>query len=105
MRREVRLIPDTDGKYAVDTSGTIYRIKRDGHLSPLAVDISSGSARVMINGKHRIVHTIVANTFVVKEFPAQNCVCHLNGDKLDNRAENLQWMTQGQVSQHMRSLH
>lgn len=99
----IRIIPNTDGKYAVGTDGNVYRIKNK-ELFPLAIDSSSGSARVIIGGKHVCVHKLVATEFVQKNYPGENCVCHLNGDKFDNRAENLKWMTMSQASLYSRSL-
>lgn len=98
-----RVIPNTDGKYAVGTNGVVYRVRKD-ELLPLAPDISSGVARVTIFGKHHAVHKLVATEFIAKNFPGENCVCHLNGDKLDNRVENLKWMTQSEANLYSRAL-
>jgi len=47
-----------------------------------------------LGGKRRNVrvHTLVAEAFCERKHGDQ-CVRHLNGDKLDNRAENLAWGT------------
>lgn len=54
-------------------------------------------------GKRRItkpLHRIVAQTFVPRE-DYQNYVIHLDFDKNNNSAKNLQWVTRAQVSEHL----
>lgn len=49
--------------------------------------------------KHYRVHRLVAEAFCEKPGNAE-CVNHKNANKLDNRAENLEWVTQKENSQH-----
>ena len=60
------------------------------------VYISLGTAT---NKKHRTVHSLVAQTFL-GEKPIGHDVMHLNGDRSDNRVENLKY---GSRSDNLRS--
>lgn len=59
----------------------------------------AGYREIMINGASERVHRIVAFAFVPlianKEF-----VNHINGNKLDNRSENLEWVTRSENTIH-----
>ena len=61
----------------------------------------SGSARNRITRK---VHTLVCLAFVGLPPTQLHTVNHKNGDKLDNRPENLEWMTRREQSIHSYSV-
>lgn len=94
-------IPDTQGQYLVSALGEVHSMKTNRILK-LAKG-NSGYLQVVlrINGKGqgRMVHRLVATAFVPNpaNLPVVN---HINGDKLDNRAENLEWCTYSQNSIH-----
>ena len=52
---------------------------------------STGYLKVRLdNGKQEYVHRLVATAFCENK---GNCVDHINGNKKDNRAENLEWVS------------
>lgn len=81
-------------QYMVSNTGDIYSIRKKRILTPKIT--RSGYCRVglSVNGKvsFMAVHRLVAKAFVpnIQEKPTVN---HKNENKLDNRAENLEWMT------------
>lgn len=50
--------------------------------------------------KQRMVHRLVALAFIPNNNPLRNQINHLNGNKADNRVENLEWCTQSENRQH-----
>ena len=75
--------------YFIDRDGNVYN--KDRSLKKYSID--RGGYKVVflcVNGKTvpRLVHRLVALTFIPK---TNDYVNHINGDKLDNRVENLEW--------------
>lgn len=77
-----------EGKYKVSNYGNIYSVKRNRTLLPLRA--LNGYLLIMFGRTTYSIHRIVATTFL----PNPNnykCVNHKNGNKKDNRVENLEW--------------
>jgi exonuclease VII large subunit len=51
---------------------------------------------------HSLVHRLVADYFLKKPTTKQTIVAHLDHDKLNNRANNLQWMTPEENYEHQK---
>jgi len=95
-----------DGVYKVSNLGRVYSTlskkvlkqmpRRHGYLSVWLYGNGGISGR---NGKAYSVHRLVAEAFCEKRDGA-NEVNHLNEDKTDNRAENLEWCTHQENSKH-----
>lgn len=83
--------------YAVSDDGSVWSYKTDKWLK-LATS-SNGYACVRLNGKTQSVHRLVAEAYCDK---GEGCdqVNHINGDKQDNRAENLEWVTASENRKH-----
>jgi len=90
---EIRWIPGVEG-YAVTSLGRVVsfnpRRRKPSRLGGSVM--ASGYRNVTIRGRSLYVHRLVASAFHGP--PPEGCVvCHNNGDKSDNRAENLRWDT------------
>ena len=72
------------------SNGTGYRLKPQTTLKPRK--ITKGYLVVELHGKPFVVHRLVAQSFIENSRNAPQ-VNHINGDKTDNRVENLEWIT------------
>jgi len=80
---------------------TMTARKPDKVLSQYVESNGYKSVAVQINGKRRkfSTHHLVARAFAPGYEPGL-CVNHINGNKLDNNAENLEWVTLARNTQH-----
>ena len=82
-------------KIITDKNGRSYRLK-ERILSPTFDAYGYLLVTLYKNTKRRTykVHRLVANEFVINDNPEEkNCVNHLDEDKTNNHADNLQWVT------------
>lgn len=111
---EWRNIPEYEGLYRVSNAGrveSLYRniLSKDGKRKSIKGRVminqkcSNGYLFVALskNGKTsmRLIHRLVALAFV-KGFQDGKEVNHINEDKTDNRASNLEWITHQSNSVH-----
>lgn len=103
-------IKEYDGKYRACKSGQIFstgniRRKKGGYLKPWL--IGNGYEMVMLykdnKPKKFLVHRLMAQTFIPNpnDLPEVN---HIDGNRLNNRPENLEWVTSKQNKQHAHKL-
>ena len=95
----VKDIPSYPGKYAASTDGRIYSIRRQQWLKPYVA--GSDYLYVDLCGKNKRVHRLIAETYLENPM-GYATVDHINGDRMDNRVENLQWLT---LSENVRKAH
>lgn len=72
---------------------------RRGRILKPTVNPSTGYPQVCLGRKTYFVHSLVAYAFC-PGYATGLVVNHKNGDKTDNRAENLEWVSQGENISH-----
>lgn len=113
MEEEWRPIEGTDNNYYVSNLGRVKSVDRVVHypdgkmrcfpgklLAP--VEMPNGYLRVHIRkpiNKNKSVHRLVAQAFV-KNDSGENCVNHIDGNKANNRWNNLEWCSAKENTRH-----
>ena len=93
-----------EGKYIVNRNGIIKSLYKRNLNQPMPQRIDrAGYWTVRLSKENhdstRYVHRIIAESFIVNP-NNKCCVNHINGNKLDNTFENLEWVTQAENMQH-----
>lgn len=107
---KIKEIDGYEGLYFVDTLGNVVafpkktRIKNGNEYVSLKQQIKKGYAVVNLYNKNKkmkslSVHRLVATAFIPNPNNYSD-VNHINGIKLDNRVENLEWCSKQQNTKH-----
>lgn len=84
-------------KTIYETTELLYTLKKN-----LSKKFQNDLKKRTIN-YHSLVHRLVADYFIKKPTAKHTIVGHLNYDKLNNRAGNLQWMTPEENYEHQKN--
>lgn len=91
-------IKSYEGYYQVSNLGNVKRIYKNGKIKILKPRINhKGYARVTLcrnkkDHKEYCVHRLVGETFIKNTFNKSQ-INHINGNKTDNKIQNLEWVT------------
>ena len=77
--------------YNIDKNGNVYSFKSKRYLK-LSIDSKGYKVLKRHNKKDVRVHRLVAEIYLPK-IDNKNEINHINGNKQDNRVENLEWVT------------
>lgn len=89
--------------YKIDEKGNVFSCKYNKLKQMIPQNSTAGYHYVSlcVNGqrRNRFIHRLVAQTFI--ENPQDKAeVNHINGNKLDNNVENLEWVTPSENIKH-----
>lgn len=102
MTEEWKIIED-NSNYAISNLGNVKNINTGRNLRP--ANTGSGYLQVQLyqgthnTRKHFSVHRLVANAFIPNPDNKPQ-VNHINGNRNDNRVENLEWVTRKENMVH-----
>lgn len=96
-------ILEFDGYY-IKKNGEVFSTQRGGELRPLRCNASSSgyrAVRIKSNGGKIFigVHRLLAIMFIPNPH-SKPCINHIDGNKLNNSLENLEWATYQENTQH-----
>lgn len=94
-----------EGKYLISKCGDVYSLRSKKVLKPFVNEKGYSVVELWNNYNRRSakVHRLVAETFI----PNPNCrteINHKDGNKGNNRAENLEWCTRSENLKHAYAL-
>ena len=86
-----------EGLYEIDRQGTIRSLQKRNFNNQIATRTDRAgyrTTRLCNQGKTyvKFIHRLIAEHYIPNQ-ENKKYVNHLNGDKLDNKIENLQWVT------------
>lgn len=110
QEEEWRLVPGLMGRYSVSSHGQVRReefVARNNkrwlaQIVPYRLN-TNGYLRVECVGRRRYVHRLVALAFL-GSCPNGMQVNHIDGNRQNNRADNLEYVTPGDNTRHGESL-
>lgn len=99
----IKRLEEADDEYYIEDDGKVFSYKR-GFLEERKYSIIFGYQYVTLwsHGQHKSfrVHRLVGKYFLPSAAPGCNVINHLDGNKMNNHASNLEWATVSGNTKH-----
>lgn len=82
--------------YVVYNDGTIFSLQSKMFMNPIN---TNGYLSVKMNGKLESIHRLVGELFIPNPYHKKE-INHIDGDKTNNKVENLEWVSPSENIQH-----
>lgn len=82
--------------YVVYNDGTIYSLQSKMFMNPIN---TNGYLSVKMGGKLESIHRLVGGLFIPNPYNKKE-INHIDGDKTNNKVENLEWVSPNENIQH-----
>lgn len=93
-----------EGRYEISNFGNIRSYKKSGKLLQMTLcNTRGGYLRIKLNNKPKLVHRLVAETFI-GEIPKGYVINHLDFNPKNNKLDNLEICTQSKNVRHTHNL-
>lgn len=101
MKEEIKTIDGTNGKYTVSNLGIVYYNGTPIKIKHQKNGYCHVRITLLFGTRHFLLHRIVAAYFCNNDDPInKNQVNHIDGNKDNNKASNLEWCTNLQNQRH-----
>lgn len=101
MKNKIKIIPNTNNQYGATINGEIFSFKRSIFLLKQKEKNGRFAVYLSINGKVKKyrVHRLIGLTFIDNPLNKPQ-INHLDGNKLNNKVSNLEWVTDSENKFH-----
>ena len=101
MHRKIIDIKGYENKYSISDDGEVWSYYKQEYMKPNLGGYGYKQIQLAKNGKRKTyqIHKLVLEHFTEKVSGKEFCN-HKNGDKHDNRIENLEWCTISENNKH-----
>lgn len=105
MNEEYVYIKGYEGLYTISRSGNVYSLTKHVNLSPRLGRSGYMEVRLKKDGKvsHKSLHRLLAIAFIPNP-ENKPCIDHIDGNRMNNKIENLRWCTSKENSNNPVSL-
>ena len=96
-----KYIPGYEGLYTISELGVVTSTAKQCTLTPHLTNSGYRAVKLWKEGKymHKYIHRLIAESYIHRP-NKKDTVNHIDGNKLNNACQNLEWVTKSENSRH-----